>query len=500
MTIFTWGDDDTVIRKMEIRPFGKKGAEAVLFTGDADRKDLLQLVDHMRSLGWTVVPDVEDGQHVVHLRGFHQPQEVIGALEKNRSVSGEYKTQESAPQPKPKLKPMDKVRRVSLVAAGYAFGLGDIALMAVGKLRNNASGNSEFMSGLAFSTSSLLLMRYGKKKPEKSFKELHDRMLGQFVAEGVEIPGAQYLDLKTLGKPGGVASRLDHFLYEHPTEMNCTINAYAGYRLADAGMKMRADDPRAGALKATAGSLLMAANAASILIPEKPKSEHSDGKKGEKAEPDKGKGPFRAAMDWVQEKPMRVIGYVAVLNNFFQLASAVTEYKHSREATGRSRHFWAFNLAASLSYMTGNALLAISPKDTNASMKDEAKDPFADVYTSAAAILVNQPEEKQGMLVNKIAFYLSSQPEIRNSPQEVVQLIYDKLAAVKDSPWIDRKPPSGQEQAEPGISRPVAMQPEGEGEQKRWMEREERKTDGAWAEKEMGREAEKVLSLSGHGR
>lgn len=496
MTIFSW-KDDSIIRKMEVRPYGKKGAEAVLFAGDADRKDLLQLADHMRSLGWSVVPDVEDGQHVVHLRGFQQPQEIIGTLEKNRSVFGEYKTQDSSPQPKPKLKPMDRVRRVSLVAAGYAFGLGDIALMTVGKLRNNASGNSEFMSGLAFSTSSLLLMRYGKKKPEKSFKELHDRMLGQFVTEGIEIPGAQYLDLKTLGKPGGVASRLDHFLYEHPAEMNCAINTYAGYRMADAGMKMRKDDPKAGALKATAGTVLMAANTISLLVPEKPKSEHPDAKKQEKEEKQK-KGPAHAVMNWVQEKPMRVIGYMAVINNFFQLASALTERKHSRNATGKARHFWALNLAASLSYMSANALLAISPKDANASMHDEAKDPFADIYTSAAAILVNQPEEKRELLVNKMAFYLSSQPEIRNSPQEVAQIITHKLSEVKDSPWIDNAPSRSETVHE---TRPVSR--ESEKESKRWAEREGKAQDAeiAWADKEMARDtAGKEPSLAGNSR
>lgn len=501
MTIFSW-NDDSIIRKMEVRPYGKKGAEAVLYAGDADKKDLLQLADHMRSLGWSVVPDVENGQHVVHLRGFQQPQEIIGALEKNRSVLGEYKTQDSPPQPKPKLKPMDKVRRVSLVAAGYAFGLGDIALMTVGKLRNNASGNSEFMSGLAFSASSLLLMRYGKKKPEKSFKELHDRMLGQFVTEGIEIPGAQYLDLKMLGKPGGVASRLDHFLYEHPAEMNCAINTYAGYRMADAGMKMRKDDPKAGALKATAGTVLMAANTISVLVPEKSKSDHPEAKKQEKEEKkDKGNvltRPARAVMDWVQEKPMRVIGYMAVINNFFQLASALMERKHSRNATGKARHFWALNFAASLSYMSANALLAISPKDANASMHDEVKDPFADIYASAAAILVNQPEEKREILVNKMAFYLSSQPEIRNSPQEVAQIISHKLSEVKDSPWIDNSPSRSESSSE---TRTVSR--ESEKEPKRWAVREERVQDAeiAWADKEMAREvADKEPSLAGNSR
>lgn len=500
MTIFTWSND-AAIQKMQIRPFGKKGAEAVLYASGGGRGELAQLADHMRSLGWNAIPDVEKGQHILHLRGFQQPDEVIKELEKNRSVAGEYKTEKSPPQPKPKLKFMEKIRKVSLVAAGYAFGAGDAALMTVGKLRNNASGNSEFMSGLAFSTSSVLLMRYGNKKPEKSFKELHDRMLGQFVMEGVDIPGAEYLDLKSLGKPGGLASRIDHFLYEHPAEVNCTINAYAGYRMADAGMKMRESDKKAGTFKATAGSLLMAGNTVSLLTPEKAKKTDKE-RPGQEKEKKEAEGnallrPLRAVTDWVQEKPMRVTGTLAVINNFFQLASALTERKHTRNATGRERHFWALNLAASLSYMTGNALLAISPKDTNANMKDGVHDPFADIYASAAAILINQPEEVRRGMVNRMAANLASQPEISISPHEVGELIQQKITELKDSPWID----AGRRVQEEDSAHEMP-----EKEQKRWVEREERPSAAraAWADKEFVRETrgseEKDANLAGHGR
>lgn len=197
---------------------------------------------------------------------------------------------------------------------------------------------------------------------------------------------------------------------------------------------------------------------------------------------------------------MRATGYMAVINNGFQLASALTERKNSRGATGRSKYFWMFNLAASLSYMTGNALLAISPKDANASMSNEAKDLIENVYASAAGIILNQPPERQEALLNKMAFYLSSQPEIRESQPEIAQKLQDKLAQVKDSPWIaipqPRQEKDGVEVTShtPGESAGVTSM--------RWREREAAtRSDAAWADKENARkEAVKEPSLAGAAR
>lgn len=496
MTIFTWGDNSS-IQKMQIQPYGK-GEEAILYAASGAQKgDLSQVPDMLRSFGMTVVPETKDGAHTLRVRGFENKQEITKALEQNGFVTETSRQEQDSPKKaKLKINPVKLIKEKSLVASGYVYLIGDAALVASGIKRGD---KNELMTGLAFSSSSVVLARYGEKKADKAFDEIYDKMLLQFAKEGVEVPDAKHIKTEDLGKPNGLIARVEDFLYNHPAEVNTAINAFAGFQLFKSGVNLSKTDKSAGIAKSIAGTLVATGMLTALLVPEKTKEKapasldevsqglSDDSKAGDvwmKPEVEEKKGvlgtmlsPLQSVAGWVQEKPLRVAGYMAMANNAFQGGSAVLERKNSKERIGKlgeqigagdsspqlndamqseykNKNNWMFNMTAATSYVVANGLLSISSKDADASMGN-GEDPFAQLYSASAAILANQPQEVQDAMVNKMAFHLAEFQEITRPAEEIAGLMHQKLAEVKDSPWLET---GNQEQKQPLLSSPEAPQ------------------------------------------
>lgn len=535
MTIYSWGSSASV-QKMQIRPYGKKGQEAVLYAATGAQKgELAQVPDMLRAFGLTVIPEIKDGQHVIRVRGFNSEQELTAALEQNGFVDAAARKAEASPK-EPiiniKKNPLQAIREKSLKASGYVYLIGDAALVAAGIKRKDVN---EFLSGAAFSTSSIVLARYGEKKVDKAFDDIYDKMLLQFSKEGVEIPEAKHLKTEDLGKPNGIIERIENFLYDHPAEVNVAINAFAGFQLLKAGMNLAKTDKSAGMFKSAAGALITTGMLTALLVPEKAKEKkpqtmddvsanlQADAQAADvwkKPEVEEKKGPLGSLLsplksftDWVQEKPLRVGGYLAIANNVMQASSAISEKNSAKrkiqrlegqmeqlggsnaalqsqlDTARKNQNNWMFNMAAASSYMVGNGLLSISSKDADASMGN-GNDPFAQIYSAASAILANQPQEVQDAMINKMAFYLAEQKEITRPAEEIARLMRDHLTQVKQSPWIDAQLEKLEDMAGPVTD--SAAKPEGKPREvpaTTWADRTGKAEAAAWAEKEAAREA-----------
>jgi hypothetical protein len=531
MTVYSWGDSAS-IQKMQIRPYAKKGQEAVIYAAaGAQKGQLARVPDMLRSFGLTVIPEIENGQHVLRVRGFESEQELTAALEENGFVDAA--SRQSVPSPKPaatKKNPLKTIREKSLKASGYVYLIGDAALVASGIKRKDVN---EFLSGAAFSSSSIVLARYGEKKVDKAFNDIYDKMLLQFSKEGVEIPEARHLKTEDLGKPNGIIARMEEFLYNHPAEVNVAINAFAGLQLFKSGLNLSKTDKSAGLFKSAAGALITTGMLTALLVPEKAKdkkpaslddvsvalpenAQAADVWQKPKVEEPKGPlatlmAPLKSFADWVQEKPLRVGGYLAIANNVMQASSAVMERKSNRsrisaleqqaQAGGhspelqakladahRNKNNWMFNMTAASSYMVANGLLSISSKDADASMGN-GDDPFAQIYSASAAILANQPQEVQDTMINKMAFYLAEQKEITRPAEEIARLMRDHLSQVRQSPWIDATLEKLEDMAGPAQTGAKPADKPQDVPATTWADRTGKAEAAAWAEKEAAREA-----------
>lgn len=569
MTVYSWGAQSPV-EKMEVLPFGKE-REAILYAGaTADSARLSDIREMFTSQGLTAVPDERDGKPVLVVRGFGKAKEELpaAALEQNGFVDKAARQTAKSEIKKEKTSPVAAIRKSSFKLSGWVYMIGDAALAVSGMKRGDTN---ETMSGLAYGATSVVAAFYGERKPEKVFDDLHSKMLGEFARDGVELPKGEQLTAKELGKPGGLTNRIENFLYNYPTQILTAGNAIAGFNLFRAGTNQGSVN------KQIAGALVMTGMLIGLLVPEKAKEEKPQsldevsaglgenaqaGDVWKKPELGEKKGPLKSLTDWVQEKPLRVGGYMAMGNNFFMLKGAMQERKanpmqrdyleslkagtHSPEqlealrkgmSKSEAQEFakldpgvaedrrtidakidklqkadgmWTMNVVAAASYLVANGLLSISStKGGHGGGKGadgkEQKDPNSELYAAAAAIIANQPQEVQDNAINKMSTFLASQREIDMKPEELAAKIREKVATVKDSPWLNpeiRARRGGTvAPAHPAVPEelPLSVQEE----PKRWADAMNRAPDApaSWAEKQAAREATaQDAGLSGASR
>ena len=493
MTIFTWGNNEATapIQKLEVVPYGgKKDLEAVIYAAPgAQQGDLAKVPDMLRSIGMTVIPDTKDDQFVLRVRGFGANESLIpDALEQNGFANAAARQSEPSAKKK-RGNPVEALKEQSLKAAGLVYFVGDAALMIAGMKHKDMN---ELRTGAAFTLGSIGLARYAKKKPNKAFNELYDKMLTEFSKDGVEVPDLERVTNADLGKKGGLIERIETFLYDHPSEVFTGMNAYAGYQMFKAG---RNQD---NLPKSIAGTLIGTGMLVALLVPEKKKE--AEGPKLDtdttqawvepKVEEKKGLfAPVRKFADWVQEKPLRVGGYMAIANNVAQATGAITEKRRidgqmlnrdtlmadkqaERQAfvdgaslsvgtvqssldqlkkiDGEIKHLeelpnhvddWKYNMAAAASYFVANSLLSISSKDSGGGHGGGGKsnaDPLADVEAASAAILAGLPDAEREPMIQRMALTLSEQKEVSQTADEIATKMREKVELAKASPWLAR--------------------------------------------------------------
>lgn len=565
MTVYRWGFESP-IEKMEVLPFGKE-REAILYAGaDADPDRLSQIREMFHTQGLTATPDARDGQPVLVVRGFGKAKEELpaAALEQNGFVNKADRQTQKSEIKKEKTSPLAAIRKSSFKMSGYVYMIGDAALAVSGIKRGDTN---ETMSGLAYGATSVVAALYGERKPEKVFDDLHSKMLAEFAKDGVELPKGEKLTSKELGKSGGLISKVEDFLYNYPTQILTAGNAIAGFNLFRAGMNQGNSNKKIAGALVTTGMLI------GLLVPEKAKEDKPQTlddvsanlganaaaddvwKKPTVEEKKSALGtllsPVKAVTDWVQEKPLRTGGYMAMGNNLFMLRSGLQE-RHSNplqreylegvkngdkeaadaalaglkgkmgkgdieklsrldasvpedvrtidgslEKLNKADGMWTMNIVAAASYLVANGLLSISSTkgQTEETGKDgkEVKDPNAELYAAAAAIIANQPQEVQDTAINKMATFLSSQREIDMKPEKLAEKIREKVDTVKDSPWLHpeiRAQRGGvAEPAHPAVPEelPLSVQ---EKEPKRWADAmPQPQSPASWADKQAARDA-----------
>lgn len=542
MTIYTWGAQSPV-ESMEVTRFGKEHEAVIHARTDADAAQLAAMREMFTAQGFAAVPDEVDGKHVLRLRGMHSEELAPAALEKNGFANAQERQSKASEKKKDKGGFVGKIRESSFKIAGYVYMIGDAALVVSGFKRGDTN---EAVSGLAYGATSVVAARYGERKPEKVFDDLYGRMMTEFAKEGVEIPTGTELTAKELGKPGGLIPRIEKFLYDNPTQVLTAGNAIAGFNLFRAGVNQGSNDKRIAGALVTTGMLI------GLLVPEKAKKaepkkvediasglQENAGaeqvwKTAEEEKPGGLLGMLTTARDWVQEKPLRVGGYLAMGNNAFMVKGALAERKanpmqreyltklkqgnsdavsykndlrkkltkaeyneldhldtmegtdHATidaklEKLDKAEGMWKMNMVAAASYVVANGLLSIS--STKGGHSDDGKpDPNDEIYAAAAAIIANQPQEVQETMVDKMSMFLATQREISMPPEQLAEKMREKVANVKDSPWLDP--------AKHGKAAPAP----------RYADKPQDAVPAAWAEREAARNAAKDTGLSGASR
>jgi hypothetical protein len=290
----------------------------------------------------------------------------------------------------------------SLNAAGYAYILGDAALFASGMI---AGRSKEALSGATYASGGLILARYGKEPAERRLERLNGKLREYFEREGVTIPQGEL----THTARTSIVSRIEDFLYTYPSEVLNSVYAIGGFSLLRSGLQhQKTWDAASGAL-VTAGAL------AGLLIQEK------------KPDPnDRPTTPIGKAVEWVQEKPLRLSGALYMLNNVTLTASAMQEM-HSNPA----QKSYLFKFLTAASFIVANSFLSVSSKDSDKDANSQEQKDFMTVLARrAASVIAAQPKALQEEVITQTAGYLSAQPELNLSANQIADALRGQIAAL----------------------------------------------------------------------
>lgn len=283
--------------------------------------------------------------------------------------------------------------------AGIGQLIGDTALLAYGAATKNFKVGS---IGLLGYTAGIVGTRYGNPKPHKQL-EMVERELGDYLKQqGIEIP--QDPTLEKLRQPGGVLDGVESFLYAYPTQLINVCFGLMGVQFARAGMQHKQNAMLAS------GALMVASGLSGLLIQEKkPDPEHPPHTAWEKAK------------NWVQEKPLRLTGVLANLNQMFLVVDALQERKRNPQSNA-----YMYKLLAVAGFTLCNTMIALSSKEGGGGshMDDETRNQLAEV---SARVIAAQPPETQEKLIEHVAGYLAAQPYVHMKAEEIGALMRKKI-------------------------------------------------------------------------
>ena len=324
------------------------------------------------------------------------------------------KTDKSDKDDAPKDGKIQALRQNSLKAAGVGYLLADAALFTSGvmsgKLKEASAGVFGWIAGV-------IGARYGNPKAEKKLEQI-ERRLGTYLRkQGVEIPKDPTTE--SLTNEGGVIDNIESFLYTYPSQMMNVFYSLIGVQFVRSALQHNKKELLAS------GGLLIAGALAGILIPEKkPDPEHPP------------QGVLQKTWSWIQEKPLRLTGTLFTLN---QVTLAMDALQERRQNPAQKSYM--FKLLAVAGFVFGNTMMSLSSKSHGGGSKMDEKTLCMLAETSAKVIAAQSPEVQNGLLEH-IAGFLATQPNVYMTAEEISKILHAKMNEVAKLPtpsnWLER--------------------------------------------------------------
>ena len=478
---YRWRQSNSQVKDVEFVALHQE-QEAIIYAPEGmSREALQQIPDALRDQGMVATPDVVKGEYVLRVQHFGTRERFLRTLEQSGFTQGapEHFVTEFDKKPEEPASLMERVKKDSVRASGVLYLAGDALLAVAGLLRGDAA---EAATGLIWGSTGAVLTLYGKKDPDVQDKILYNKLSEFFHKEGLNLSvEGNEQGLQHLAGEHGLAEKAKEFLYDHPVEFNNTLQAGGGLLMAKSGFyNQRNEKGTPNYYKTAAGLMVATGQTAGMVVDAKPR---------DKDEPE----PQVGSIDWFHEKPLRITGVLAFSNNLSGLAGAalhdqpynkhienvmkpevaeliaksngaagLTYAEHtdliakqkkvdsfegivSRDEHGKvtktkmgDKQAVKFNVGAAFCYMAANALYGMSSKDTSVSLKDIGK--LDEVYAVVAHVIGAQsPDVQQGM-VERVAGYLSTQPDVNQTADDIAKELRMKMRQMEHNPWASNIP------------------------------------------------------------
>lgn len=384
----------------------------IALVGASAQADAGQLATIRRALeaqGFGVVPATAEGKQILQINGFRDKGQLTALLMTQHFAQGSPHFQPE-PGDHPTRSWHEWLEDTSLKACGWGNVVGDVSLLVSGLMSGRGQ---EAMSGLLYTAGGAVLARYGNTKTEYHLREVSAR-LGDFLREHEgELPEDCGLFQVMKERKEGTLPNTERFLARYPSQTTIGIYTLGAAAMLQSGIRHgKGWDIFYGANSTIAG-------AASILVPEK---KHKQGEERPTG--------LAGAVDWLREKPLRAAGYAYIVSDIALALSAYREYRHDPK-----QRSYIFKFLSAGTYLVSSALMAISNKEhTNADGKFDA-DEQRRIEALAAETIAAQPKELRAPLINQVAGFLATQPEMQGSASDISKGIAQQVEFMEKNPW-----------------------------------------------------------------
>ena len=466
VTQYTWGQD-SAIQRMDVRQLESGALEAYIHApSNLGAGALANVPRQLTKNGFSAVIDNVEDAEVLRVGDFKKPEDLVNSLKESGFVSGNAK---SAQVGEKEHKPFtEQVRKKTVKLAGVFGIIGHAALGAVGILEKD---NKRVATSGFYTAATLTSALYGAGK-DGGAGQVIDDMKGYLRKQGVDIPQGDDLTPEELSKKGGVIDTLHGYIKKHPLEIGNTVGLMGNVMLTYSGLR-GGDEVQPARTAAGLASMLGALTV--ILVQEKDKSKEGkfewpgmenvpgvaapDLTEAELAHKDENRSLIRKAADFVQERPMRTTGLLSLGGNVAMFADAISMDKKSKTKAASSKQRYevasdedkvaigkemrrdqlnakavgplAYTTAAT--YLIATAFTSLSSK-TKVSDYDD-KEMLGTLCAMSANFIAEQPPEVRNEVIEKSAIYLSKRDDVKESKDEITEILNTKINKLSNSPW-----------------------------------------------------------------
>lgn len=493
----------SAVRALHVRHDQEFKTAWLVMDDTADPLRMKAISQSLKSQRWTVAADRYEGKPALRIRGFGHDASLLGVLKKSGAITKDADDVHDIVKADAKsgldgLKQWAKDN--SMVAAGLSYLVADSLIFASGAVRKDINGMTQ---GLSWGLTSAMLAVFGTPDPKHQMENLYTDMKRHFEESGTPpTPDQQQMLTMLQGHPDHFTNKFTDFIYEHPTEIFNTLQGYGGMQGFLAGLNQKKFDPtdilnpkgQPNYFKMAAGLCVAGGMWGALLIREDPQAGMTDAEKEQKFL-DRLAGKPEAApkaisvtgdpVNWVQQKPLRLAGYGAMINNFLvgigavfheqpdinhyfkggvrdklmhdiglpdQIGAeearinksgnvrAILEMDHKKTAFAKidkaqmaRRTGVKFDGLSPFPNILGNWLYSLSPKDRSGKLKEAGY--LDELYTMTANMLENVPPEQRAHRLSKFAGFMASHKEMKSSVDEIIDAVNAKLGQLEHNPW-----------------------------------------------------------------
>lgn len=334
---YHWQSPESFLTDIEIYAPHKEQEAMIYAPAEADPKKLQELADKIKILGYVAEPDMEGEHYVLRVKKFHEPAELLTALEKDGYIQGSHTTQKTNfdNSEAHKLKPQQMT--------GLLYMIGDIVMIGSGAMRNGwlngkgffktiseGPGAKDITSSAKWLLSGALLFFLGQKDPDKQAQYAYHDLAESMKKAGFDLSPEDETSLKALAEhKDGLLPKLERLVREQPLVINSILQAAGGWDNAMAGVAQKRPDGSINTYKTLGGTSTFLGHTTGLLTDETPK--HVKEAKQKQKEDGTQEPDHRSLLekfnDWRHEKKYRIAGSGSVIASLFRLVSGYQEVK-----------------------------------------------------------------------------------------------------------------------------------------------------------------------------